>query len=169
MRNTRLHRYLLVVAGSVCVALGAVGALLPILPTTPFLLLAAACFMRSSDRLYGWLLRNRWFGSYIRNYREHRAISRRAKVVTLALLWLAIGYSVVAGVRNLVLRILLFVVASCVTLHLLRLRTISPEMIAGTGGGMKEDPDPDGPTQPKGSPCSGNRASHLRPVEEPEA
>ena len=133
MPSSILRRCLLVAAGCTCVALGAVGVFLPLLPTTPFLLLAAACFIRSSPKLYQWLVRHRWFGGYVRNYREHGAITRRAKVVTLALLWLTIGYSVAAGVRSLTLRVLLVAVAACVTLHVLHLKTMPAEMLSGPG------------------------------------
>ena len=67
--------------------LGVVGIFVPLLPTTPFLLLAAALWVRSSPRLYEWLLAHRCFGGYIRNFRENRAIPLRAKVVSIALMW----------------------------------------------------------------------------------
>ncbi len=76
----RWKRYLLTAGGVASLGLGALGVVLPLLPTTPFLLLAAACFFQSSDRLYDWLMRHRWFGPYIRNHREHRAITLGAKV-----------------------------------------------------------------------------------------
>ena len=80
MGSRRIPRPVLVVVGVAAVVVGAVGVVVPLLPTTPFLLLAAACFMRSSDRLYRWLTRNRLLGDYIRNYREHRAMTWRANV-----------------------------------------------------------------------------------------
>lgn len=131
MAERRLRGCLLVAAGCIAVALGAVGIFLPLLPTTPFLLLAAACFLRSSDRLYAWLITHRWLGGYIRNYREHRAITLRAKVLTLALLWLTIGYSAVWVVSALALRVLLLAIALGVTIHILRLRTLTAEMLSG--------------------------------------
>ena len=134
MPERRLRGYLLVAAGCVAVALGTVGIFLPLLPTTPFLLLAAACFLRSSDRLYDWLITHRWLGAYIRNYREHRAITLRAKVLTLSLLWLTIGYSVVRVVSALALRVLLLCIAAAVTLHVLRLKTLTAETLSGREG-----------------------------------
>ena len=74
-----LRRALLIIVGLLSVAVGVVGIFVPLLPTTVFLLLAAACFVRSSDRLYRRLITNRVFGSYIRNYREHRAMPLGAK------------------------------------------------------------------------------------------
>ena len=129
MRVSPIRKYVFVSAGVVCVGLAMLGLFLPLLPTTPFLLLAAALFMRSSDRLYRWLTTHRWFGSYIRNYREHRAVSARAKVAALALLWATIGYTAWKVVDSLGVRILLLLIAAGVTVHLLSLRTLTPEMM----------------------------------------
>ncbi|MDQ7773578.1 MAG: YbaN family protein [Elusimicrobiales bacterium] len=75
------------------VALGALGAALPVLPTTPFLLLAAWCFARSSGRLHRWLHENRFFGEYLRRYRSGEGIPLRAKIISISLLWLTLGTS----------------------------------------------------------------------------
>ena len=85
---------MLVAAGSLCVALAVLGLFLPLLPTTPFLLLASACYVRSSERLHGWLMGNRVLGGYIRGFKERRGIPLRAKFTTVALLWLPLIYSV---------------------------------------------------------------------------
>jgi hypothetical protein len=138
-----LVRALLVAAGCLALALGTVGVFLPLLPTTPFLLLAAACFIRSSDRLYRWLVGHRWFGAYIRNYREHRAMTRRAKLVMLVLLWGVIGHSAVM-VSSWGLRGVLAVVAVGVTVHLLHLRTMTPEPLAHAGPGAADAADTPG-------------------------
>jgi hypothetical protein len=70
------------------------GVFLPLLPTTPFLLLASACYVRSSERLHGWLMGNRLLGGYIRNFKERRGIPLRARVTTVVLLWLPLAYSI---------------------------------------------------------------------------
>jgi uncharacterized protein len=119
-----LLRWLLIVVGLGSVGIGTVGIFVPLLPTTPFYLLAAACFFRSSDRLYRWLIGNKWCGPYIRNYREHRAIPRHAKILALVLLWGTIGHAVLALLDPLWLRILLVIVAVGVTIYLLRLKTL---------------------------------------------
>lgn len=87
-----LHRPLLLAAGLLCLALGAVGIFVPLLPTTPFLLLAAACFSRSSRRLHSWLLNNRVFGPILRDWEEHGAIARKIKVVATVLMLALISY-----------------------------------------------------------------------------
>ncbi len=115
--NSKAAKWLLVVAGSFFVALGVVGIFLPVLPTTPFLLLAAACFARSSERFYRWLISNRWFGAYVRDYREGRGIPAKVKVFTIALLWVVIILSATFAVSNLVARVVLIAVAAAVTVH----------------------------------------------------
>lgn len=128
MMNPRVRKWLLLSAGILAVGLGVVGAFVPLLPTTPFLLLAAACFARSSDRHYEWLLNHRWMGAYVRNYREHKATTRRVKVVTLALLWGSIGYAAIVVADGWVVRALLLSVAAGVTIHVLSLRVVTGDM-----------------------------------------
>ncbi|MDJ0766890.1 MAG: YbaN family protein [Myxococcota bacterium] len=115
----------LIVAGVLSLTLGVIGIVVPLLPTTPLLLLAAACFVRSSDRLYRWLMNHRIFGPYIKNYREHRAVTFRTKAFTLVLLWVAIGYSTIFVVNALWLQVVLVLIAVAVTVHVLSLNTMS--------------------------------------------
>jgi uncharacterized membrane protein YbaN (DUF454 family) len=119
-----LRRAMLIAGGSVCLGLGIVGVFLPLLPTTPFLLLAAACYVRSSRRIYDWLLNVRWLGSYVRSYRERRGVPLRVKTLAISLLWITIGYSVVSVVHLLLLRIILLAVAAAVTMHILSIPTL---------------------------------------------
>ena len=87
-------KILLVVLGCISCVLGIVGIFVPLLPTTPFLLLSAALWVRSSPRLYGWLLAHPCFGEYVRNFRENRAIPLQAKIVSVSLIWLTMGYCI---------------------------------------------------------------------------
>jgi hypothetical protein len=103
--------------------LGAAGVFLPILPTTPFLLLSAACYYKGSERMHRWLLNNKLFGSYIRNYNEGKGISQTGKIFTLFLLWITIGYSALFMVSSYVVQIVLFAVAIVVTVHVVTLPT----------------------------------------------
>jgi uncharacterized membrane protein YbaN (DUF454 family) len=116
--RTTVKRWLLIGAGTLCTGLGIIGIFIPILPTTPFLLLAAACYMRSSERFYQWLINNRVFGAYVRNYIEGRGMPVRIKIFTILLLWLAIGLSIAFGVQNTVIRIVLVGIAIGVTTHI---------------------------------------------------
>lgn len=122
--SSPLLRWLLIISGLVAVGIGTVGIFVPLLPTTPFYLLAAACFFRSSDRLYQWLIGNKWCGPYIRNYRERRAIPRHAKILALILLWGTIGHAVLVLLDPLWLRILLVAIAAGVTAYLLSFETL---------------------------------------------
>ena len=85
---------LCIILGSISLALGILGIFLPLLPTTPFLLLTAALYFKGSPRLYNWLLNHRHFGPYIRNFRENRAIPLQAKIVSVSLIWLTMGYCI---------------------------------------------------------------------------
>jgi hypothetical protein len=116
--RTTARRRLLIGAGTLCVGLGIIGVFVPILPTTPFLLLAAACYMRSSKRFYQWLINNRIFGAYVRNYIEGRGMPLRIKIFTIVLLWLAISLSIAFGVQNTAIRVVLICVAIGVTIHI---------------------------------------------------
>lgn len=121
------HRWVrrgLLIAGTIFVGLGTLGIFLPVLPTTPFLLLAAACYARSSERFYHWLLNHRWLGSSLRTYREGRGIPLRAKVLSISFIWLTIGFSVFFVIHPLAVKITLILIALGVTLYLLSLPTL---------------------------------------------
>jgi hypothetical protein len=116
-------RTILIIVGTLAVIIGVIGIFLPLLPTTPFLLLAAACYARSSRRFYTWLLTNRWIGVYIRDHRAGRGVPIKVKASTLALLWATILISAGFFVDSLHIRALLLVIALGVTLHILSIRT----------------------------------------------
>jgi uncharacterized protein len=128
--TSRLMKALLVTLGTLSVGLGVVGIFLPLLPTTVFLLLAAACYARSSDRFYQWLIHHRWLGRYIRNHYEGRGMSRRDKTVTLVALWAGIGATATWSVESLGIRLLLVGIALAVTMHVAKLKAFEE---AGSG------------------------------------
>lgn len=131
--TARLMKAVLIVCGTISVALGIIGIFLPLMPTTVFLLLAAACYARSSERFYQRLVTNRWLGSYIRNSREGRGMTRRQKVSTLVMLWLGIGASATFSVHALWARALLVLIALGVTVHVARLKTAVTIAVPTTG------------------------------------
>lgn len=121
----RIGRTACIAGGSLCVALALAGVFLPVLPTTPFLLVAAALYGRSSPRLRARLLHSRWLGRYLRDFLTERAIPLRAKILSVALLWGAMlgcilgplaGRDCIGG--------LLVVVAAAVTGHILSYDTL---------------------------------------------
>lgn len=121
--SNKFFRYLLIIAGTIFLGLGIIGIFLPILPTTPFLLLAAACYARSSKRFYDWLLNNKWFGSYIKNYREGKGVPLKVKVYTISLLWITILFSAFLIINIFWMRVLLILIAVGVTVHILTIKT----------------------------------------------
>ena len=124
--SSRVLKALLVVGGTLCVGLGVIGIFLPLMPTTVFLLLAAACYARSSERFYQRLLNNRFLGGYIRSSREGRGMRRRDKAITLVLLWVSIGVTMIFTAHALWLRLLLVAVVVGVTIHVARLPAFRP-------------------------------------------
>ena len=118
-----LKSALIITAGWIALALGVIGVFIPILPTTPFLLLSLFLFTRSSQKMYDRILHHRILGSYVRDYVKHRAIQKKARIRTLILLWLTLLLSIIL-VDQLTVRILLGVVGLGVSAHVLSLRTI---------------------------------------------
>jgi len=113
-----------IILGSISLALGIIGIFLPLLPTTPFLLLTAALYFRGSPRLYDWLLNHKQLGPYIRNFRDHKAIPLRAKVISVSLVWFTILYCIFFVVDPIWLKILLFFIAAGVSYHILSFKTL---------------------------------------------
>ena len=121
--SEKLKKGLLIFAGTVFTATGIIGIFVPILPTTPFLLLAAACYLRSSRRFYNWLLDNRFFGAYVRNYLHGRGMPRKVKIATISLLWITIACSIIFAVQALIIRVILLIIAIGVTVHIILIKT----------------------------------------------
>ena len=125
----RFLKILLIACGTLCVALGVVGIFLPLMPTTVFLLMAAYCYARSSDRFYNKLVNHRILGTYIQSARGGRGMPRRAKVITLVLLWASIGATTIWTAHAWWLRLILFAIATGVTVHVARLPTFRPVVV----------------------------------------
>lgn len=128
MVNFAAVKIVLTILGLLSLVLGVVGIFLPLLPTTPLLLLSAWCFIRSSTKLYDWLLNHPYLGKYIRNFREHRAIPLRVKVLSVAMVWLTIGYCIFVIVsEHLWAQLLMFALAAAVTWRILSYATLKEE------------------------------------------
>jgi uncharacterized membrane protein YbaN (DUF454 family) len=124
-KKQRVIRALLLVAGTISLTLGAIGIILPILPTTPFLLLSAACYLRSSESMHKWLLGNRWFGEYIKNYQAGRGIPLKTKILAMTVLWGSIIFSAFFVLDEiLIMQVAMLLIALGVSVHLIRLPTL---------------------------------------------
>ncbi|MCC6227414.1 MAG: YbaN family protein [Microthrixaceae bacterium] len=129
LSGSPLLRVLFLILGFLFLGLGMLGIFLPILPTTPFLLLTAACFARGSNRFYNWLLNNRVLGSLIRDWREHRSLTRRTKTVMLTLLWGVFALTLLFVIEVGWQRAAILIVPVGITAFLLRIptRDLAPE------------------------------------------
>lgn len=121
-------KVLLIISGFLLTSIGIIGIFLPLLPTTPFLLLAAVCFSKSSAKLNNWLLNAKYLGVFIRNYRYGRGINVRHKVISITFLWLCIGSTCILTSAWIV-RIILLLVAVSVTTHIITLKTLKEDEI----------------------------------------
>ena len=104
--------------------LGIIGIILPVLPTTPFVILAAACFARSSQKFYDWLYSSRLFGKILRDYRDKKGLKLQYKIYILTMLWVTMLSTTIFLIDSLILRIMLMSIAIAVTVHILRFKTL---------------------------------------------
>ena len=111
-------KILLITTGTFLIVVSIIGIFIPVLPTTPFLLLAAVLYAKSSKRFYNWLINNRILGRYIKNYREGKGIPLKVKIIAISILWITIGYSAIFAIDILWVRILLVIIAIGVTAHI---------------------------------------------------
>ncbi len=117
------YRYLYLISGILLVAIGVIGIFLPVLPTTIFLILASACFVKSSPRLNEWLRNHKILGAYIKNYQDKSGLTIKAKVFNIALLWIMILSSAYFFTEEFYIKLLLLAIAIGVTIHLLMVKT----------------------------------------------
>ena len=116
MKKSRylLIRLFWILLGSVFVGIGTLGIFVPGLPTTVFMILAAACYIRSSEKLYRWLIKNKIFGKYIKDYREGKGMPKKAKIVALSMITLFVGLAVIPfspiSIPNIFVRITVLIV-----------------------------------------------------------
>lgn len=116
-------RILMIVLGTISLILGVIGIFLPLLPTTPFLLLTAFLYFKSSEKCYKWLMQQPYLGSYIRDFQENKIIPLRAKIVSISLLWGSILYCVIFLVPIIWVKIILLLIALGVTFHILSFKS----------------------------------------------
>lgn len=114
---------LLIFCGSISLGLGILGIFLPVLPTTPFLLLSATCYFHGSKSMYMWLMNHKRLGPYIRSFREEKSIPLRAKIVSVTMVWLTLLYCATFIAEHLLLRTFFIVLAIGITWHILSFKT----------------------------------------------
>lgn len=112
------------IIATLALGLGIVGIFLPILPTTPFLLLAAALYYRSSPKLYDWLLTHKHLGPYIQNFRIHRAIPLHVKIVSISMVWGTLLYCAFGVAEHWLLRTFFLLLAAGISIHILSYKTM---------------------------------------------
>lgn len=121
-----MRRHALLACGWLFLGLGTLGLALPVLPTTPFVLLAAACFLRSSERLHSWLVAHPVFGPQVADYLDGKGLKRRVKFVAISMLWTSVIGSAAFIVPFFVADMAMILVAAGVTVYLLRQPTAPP-------------------------------------------
>lgn len=124
--KNELLRWMLAGIGWIAIVAGVIGIFLPLVPTVPLLLLAAACFARSSDHFHAWLVEHHYLGPLVRDYIKGAGIPRRAKITAICMVWCTLPASAFLFVSLAWVRALLLVIAVCITLYLLSLPTLRP-------------------------------------------
>lgn len=111
-------KIILIIIGTISLALGIAGVLLPVLPTTPFILLALACYLKSSTKLYQLVISNKYLGPYVKDYISGKGIPIKAKKKAILLIWITIGLSILFIIENMLVRTTLIVIASSVSIYI---------------------------------------------------
>ena len=119
-KGLKIRNIIFIILGTISLILGIIGIFIPLLPTTPFLLLTAYLYAKSSQKLYNWLISNKYFGKYIDRYRKGLGVPKKTKILAISTLWFTIITSVVL-INKFVIIIILFLIAGAVTYHIVRL------------------------------------------------
>ena len=122
-KRKKISKLFFILVGHISLGIGLIGIVVPLLPTTPFLLLAAACYIQGSEPLYNWLINQRLLGPYIISYREGKGITAKLKFTLIALIWTTIPLSAIFLLQQLYVRLILFAIAIMVSAIIWRLPT----------------------------------------------
>lgn len=122
-----VYKYFYLTSGTLLVAVGVVGIFLPLLPTTIFLILASYCFVKSSPKANNWLRNHKILGDYVKNYQDKSGLTIKSKVINVVLLWISITISAFFFTDVLYVKLVLFLIAIAVTIHLLMIKTKQSE------------------------------------------
>lgn len=116
-------KFVIAFMGLLALVLGIVGIFLPILPTTPLLLLASFLFLKSSKPLYDWLMNHPRLGPYIRNFMVHKSIPLKIKIISVSMVWITLLYCAVAVAEHWAFRLFFVLLAAGITIHILSYKT----------------------------------------------
>ncbi|MBM2814876.1 MAG: hypothetical protein HW421_1638 [Ignavibacteria bacterium] len=122
--KNKITKYLYIIIGMISFCLGIVGIFLPLLPTTPFLLLSAYLWAKSSKRLYHWLMTNKYFGKYLTEIRENKSIPIKTKIISLTIMWSSILYSTLVIIENHIVNGLLYLSTLFISYHIIKFPTL---------------------------------------------
>lgn len=118
-------RFIFTILGILSLGLGIAGSFLPVLPTTPFLLLAATLFLKGNRKLYHWLMNHPRLGVYISNFMIHKAIPAKVKIIAISALWITLLCCAIFVADHWILRVLFISIAIGVTIHILSYKTLN--------------------------------------------
>ena len=126
INNNSVIRYFWLVIGILLSTIGLIGIIVPGLPTTPIMILSAACFFRSSEKLYNWVLNNKYYGHHVKNFREGRGMPKKAKYMAITCMWVFVSISVLFGIPDhmLMIKIITVLGAATGTGYVISLRTM---------------------------------------------
>lgn len=123
----KVKKIIFLILGLILTFIGLIGIFIPVLPTTPLLLLASYCFVRSSEKLYGWLINHRVFGKYIHDYSKYRAVDKKSKALAIVLIWVSMMISIYL-ISKTPVRIVLIITGLAITYFITTIKTLTPEM-----------------------------------------
>lgn len=122
-----MFNFLLIIAGTITLGIGIIGIFVPGLPTTVFLLITAACYVRSSPKLYNWLINHKVYGKFIKDYQEKKGMQLKHKLSALLMMWISITASTVFFIENNVVIIIVLLCGLIGTIVILNVRTLKEE------------------------------------------
>lgn len=122
-----LKKIILIILGTISLVVGIIGIVVPGLPTTTFLLIASACYVRSSEKLYSWLINHKIYGKFIKDYQQHKAITKNQKMISIVSMWLMISISILFFIDISWVKIVLLLCGITGTIIVLSIRTLSKQ------------------------------------------
>lgn len=129
LNRSKISRFIWFSLGFIIMSIGLIGIIIPGLPTTPLMILAAACFAKSSQRFYDWIINNKIFGKHVKNYREGKGIPSKSKKVIIPTLWFFVIFAILIGIPQHLIyaKIATFILAIIGTIFIIRIPNLLVE------------------------------------------